>query len=49
MVNNDSRELAKLAVSWDTKSHLLFDLPFKETKVDIHLGTKANDLFLYYQ
>ncbi|XP_067947444.1 DNA-dependent protein kinase catalytic subunit-like [Watersipora subatra] len=37
MIDTDRRSQAKLAVSWDTNSHLLFDLPFQEMKVEIYL------------
>jgi len=38
VISSDKKSLAKLAVSWDTKPHLPFHVPFRETKADIYLG-----------
>ena len=39
VVRTDRRDISTLAVSWSTKEHIKFVMPFKDTKTDIYLGT----------
>ena len=41
VVRTDRRDISTLAVSWSTKEHIKFVMPFKDTKTDIYLGKQS--------
>lgn len=38
VIPQDPDSLAAAAVRWDCQKHILFALPFGQTKIDIYLG-----------